>query len=453
MLLTSDQVNGLAPDEASAKAGRALSSERKWVSFGRSGHALWGLCQGSGAQPYQVRVDLADFSSKCSCPSRKFPCKHGLGLLYLYAEKGSLFADEKPCDFLTEWLAGREKRAEQTAQKKAEKAGDIQVDPETLAKRQASQAKRLQSREEKVTVGIADLSVLIQDLVREGLAALSGKPFSYWDTLAARLVDAQAPGLARQISELGSESRSGPNWQERFCNRLAQVHLACQGWGRIATLSEPLQSDLRTFIGFTVAQEEVLSGPGMCDTWSSLAQQVTSEEGLRLCRTWLWSATRKPSVIFQYAYANQPLDMSFVTGRTMEAEVAFFPSATPSRGLIKKTLGELPFRLPSGFASIDAMLADYAGLLCLNPWVDRRPYLLDRVIPTFLDGVWQLQDSAETPGVLQLNIKGKQGWRLLAVSGGHPVSLFGEWNGIQFVPLSVVDASGTLLTLTEDQRE
>ena len=453
MLLASDQVNGLAPDEASAKAGRSLSSERKWVSFGRSGHALWGLCQGSGAQPYQVRIDLTDFTSKCSCPSRKFPCKHGLGLLYLFAEKGALFAEETPCDFLAEWLAGREKRAEQTAQRKAEKAGDIPVDPETLAKRQASQAKRLQSREEKVTVGIADLSMLLQDLLREGLAALSGKPFSYWDNQAARLVDAQAPGLARQISELGSASRSGANWQERFANRLAQVHLACQGWGRIAELPETLQSDLRAFIGFSMGQEEVLSGPGICDVWSSLAQQVTSEEGLRLCRTWLWSVTGKPAVIFQYAYANQPLEISLVTGRTLEAEMAFFPSATPSRGLIKKALGEHPFRVPSGLVSIDAMLADYAVLLSMNPWVDRRPYLLGQVIPAFRNGVWQLQDSAESPGVLSLNIKGKQGWRLLAASGGHPVSLFGEWNGVQFAPLSVIDASGTLLPVTEEQRE
>ena len=32
-------------------------------------------------------------------------------------------------------------------------------------------------------------------------------------------------------------------------------------------------------------------------------------------------------------------------------------------------------------------------------------------------------------------------WKLLAVSGGHPISLFGEWNGIYFEPISIIDNS------------
>ena len=31
----------------------------------------------------QVQVALAELASKCSCPSRKFPCKHGLALLLM----------------------------------------------------------------------------------------------------------------------------------------------------------------------------------------------------------------------------------------------------------------------------------------------------------------------------------------------------------------------------------
>ena len=87
-----ERVAALAPDSASAAAGQSLANVRKWSALGRSDRAIWGLCQGSGKQPYQARVDLAEPAFKCSCPSRKFPCKHGLGLLLLFAKKADAFS-------------------------------------------------------------------------------------------------------------------------------------------------------------------------------------------------------------------------------------------------------------------------------------------------------------------------------------------------------------------------
>ncbi|HPH90283.1 MAG TPA: hypothetical protein PLZ68_05665, partial [Ferruginibacter sp.] len=74
--LTEDQILTLAPDEASKKSGKDLSSPAKWVSKGVNEFALWGEAQGSGSKPYQTQVDLTNIAFKCSCPSRKFPCKH-----------------------------------------------------------------------------------------------------------------------------------------------------------------------------------------------------------------------------------------------------------------------------------------------------------------------------------------------------------------------------------------
>ncbi|QTR06202.1 SWIM zinc finger family protein, partial [Saccharothrix algeriensis] len=47
---------------------------------GRRAGARGGLGAGRGRTPYRVCVDLADRATKCSCPSRKFPCKHALAL-------------------------------------------------------------------------------------------------------------------------------------------------------------------------------------------------------------------------------------------------------------------------------------------------------------------------------------------------------------------------------------
>lgn len=32
--------------------------------------AVWGLCQGSGKDPYQTQIDLIGPAFRCSCPSR-----------------------------------------------------------------------------------------------------------------------------------------------------------------------------------------------------------------------------------------------------------------------------------------------------------------------------------------------------------------------------------------------
>ena len=79
MNLTLEQVEQMAPDAAAAAAGKKLVAAKSWSELGCSPAALWGKCQGSAV--YQVKVDLANLGYNCSCPSRKFPCKHVLGLL------------------------------------------------------------------------------------------------------------------------------------------------------------------------------------------------------------------------------------------------------------------------------------------------------------------------------------------------------------------------------------
>src|SRR5438876_1189186 len=87
-LWTADQVLGLAPDDAAASAGRKLAAPGGWTREGYSERCVWGLVQGSGKTPYQVAIDLQGPAFKCSCPSRKIPCKHVLGLLLRWAQSG-----------------------------------------------------------------------------------------------------------------------------------------------------------------------------------------------------------------------------------------------------------------------------------------------------------------------------------------------------------------------------
>src|SRR5687768_10629876 len=76
---TSEQLAALAPDAASVAAARSVSGPRQWSSAGHDERAVWGTCRG-----YQTAVELAGPAFSCSCPSRKVPCKHALGLLLLW---------------------------------------------------------------------------------------------------------------------------------------------------------------------------------------------------------------------------------------------------------------------------------------------------------------------------------------------------------------------------------
>ena len=88
-----------------------MASIKKWVTLGQDESFAWGECQGSGAKPYQVRFDLSDAASKCSCPSRKFPCKHALGLMLILTSTAGAIPKAPMPAWVTEWVASRTERA------------------------------------------------------------------------------------------------------------------------------------------------------------------------------------------------------------------------------------------------------------------------------------------------------------------------------------------------------
>src|SRR5690606_344095 len=122
---------------------------------------------------------------KCSCPSRKFPCKHGLGLLLLYSRDQNLFSQASEPDWVIDWL---DKRAEREDKKPTKKEKEKTVDPAALAKRQENRTKRVDD-------GISELRLWIHDIIRNGLIDMPGKDPSYFGNASKRMVDAQAPGL------------------------------------------------------------------------------------------------------------------------------------------------------------------------------------------------------------------------------------------------------------------
>jgi hypothetical protein len=442
---TLEQVLALAPDASSAKAGKDLATPRKWVTLGANDTCAWGAIQGSGKNPYQTSVDLTGPAFKCSCPSRKFPCKHGLGLLLILAQQPAALTDRTPPAWTTDWLVKRVEKEEKKVAKA--NAPETPPDPATAARTAAAAEKRAVSREVKVAAGLNELGIWLDDLVRSGLATLPGKPASFWETPAARLVDAQAPGLARRLSALDGITTTGEQWPGRLLREISLLHLACEGWSRMASLPDGTQADLSATLGFTINQQEVLARPGVRDFWVILGQRIEEEERLRVQRTWLWGVkTGQPALCLSFsAGANQPLDISLIPGMTLEAELAFFPGAWPLRALVKQRHGQPETTVPMlPHKTIAAAAALAAAALTANPWTERIPFALAAVTPRRQAQGWIMSDAAGQ--ALPLKISDAKAWVLHSLSGGNPVALAGEWDGEELTPLSVW-AEGRFLRL------
>ena len=441
--ITTDHVLALAPDAASAKSGKGLAVPKAWLTLGQSEGTVWGECQGSGREPYRTQVDLSDLAFRCSCPSRKFPCKHGLGLLLVLAGQPAAVPQATPPPWVEEWLATRAKSAERREQRQQKVA-----DPADEGRRAASQAKAAVAREAKVAAGMQELGIWLRDQMREGLANAPSRAPAAFERIAARMVDAQAPGAARLLRDMGGTPASGEGWQGRLLEQLARLHLLVeghahtqgsgirgQGSGEAAALTHEEQADLRSALGFTMSQEELLRGAGQRDRWLIIGRRVEDEERLKIQRTWLWGQTcAAPALILAFSAAGQPLDYSLLPGASIDADLAFFPSAAPLRALVQQRHGPADglHHLPA--FDIAAALGTYAAALARSPWLERYPLCLGPVTLAQSNGGWHLCDEAGR--TLPLVAQFSRAWELVARSGGQPFALCGEWDGERLTPLS-----------------
>lgn len=435
------RVEQLAPDPASFKAAQGSAKPAKWSHLGRDARLVWGECQGSGSTPYQVRADLVEVTYKCSCPSRKLPCKHTLALLLLLA--GGAVKEGTPPEFVNEWSANRAKRAE-AKQAKAAAASDKPVDSE-------AQAKRIEKRESRIGEGLAQLETWLADIVAEGLAATRAQGEGFWEKMAARLVDAQAPGLARRVREL-SWAAASREWQTELLAGIARLQLLIDGYRALDRLTPPLAAEVRSLIGWTQDQEQLRQREGVRDRWHVIARRQLQDETLTTQTTWLHGTnSRQFALVLEFAVGAQPLPVNYTVGQVLDATLTFFDGEPAMRALEKARHGSEPRRveLPEG-ADVAALQSAFAAMLARNPYIERLPFVLSGVHPMLgTEGRLSLRDEAGRSVPVATSCK--HHWELIALSGGRAVQLFGEWNGRSFDPYCVqLDADLFTLARIED---
>jgi len=423
MNFSEDQILALAPDDSSKKAGKELANPSKWVKREVSDRALWGECQGSGKLPYQTQVDLINVAFKCSCPSRKFPCKHGLGLLLLYGRDQKLFSKTSEPSWVMEWL---EKRGDREEKKTEKKEKEKQADP-------AAQAKRQENRLKRVEDGMAELRLWIQDIIRNGIINIPGKDASYFEGIARRMVDAQASGLAAMVRSLRDINFFADGWHTPFLDQLIRIYLVLEGFTHKENLSAELQDELKTMVGFTQNQDELKNEAGISDQWFVLAKRSDKEENLTTERNWLYGIqSKKYALILQFYVKGQIPEVNLVPGSCIDGELVFFKGANPIRALIKQhaVTSQQPVQ---GFSTWNEVLQSTSGAYAINPWMNYHPVIVENVVPLKNSNQWILKD-AEGGGV-SISHQYSQVWKLMSISGGKPVRLFALGREHSFEPI------------------
>jgi hypothetical protein len=447
---TIEQVAAVAPSPSALVAAEPVADRRRWVQVGGDDRALWGRCSGSGAEPYDTAVDHVDVAWRCTCPSRRHPCKHALALLMLWV-RGQVPDATRPGP-VARWLAGRAKPAAAAATPTAPVPGGTAAVPDAApgagdgaqpSPERPQPAPPDRARDERVArmrEGLVELDRWLDDRMRTGLADPALARYSTWDGLAARLVDARAGALANRVRRLAGVVGAEPEWHAKVLAELGVLHLLAQAGLRVPDLPGDLADAVATATGWQVRQADVLSGVPDTDRWIVAGRSDTREDRIEVRRCWLRGATSgRWAMVLSFAAYRQSLDASLAVGTAVHADLHRYPGGG-LRALVGSRLGEPePLAAPPG-SSIAEACDEIGRAVAAEPWIERYPATV-HAAPARAGGRWVLTDDS---GSLPLLASPRALAVVLAASGGDPALLSVEWTPAGVVPLTVHGADRAL---------
>jgi len=213
--ITEQQILALAPNPAAGANGKKISQKGGFVRLEKSADDTFflGECQGSGKSNYITTADFVEPDApvfRCSCPSRQFPCKHSLALLYEIMA-GKSFKD---CEIPEDILKKREKKRlkeEKAAQaenpaSQTDKGDGTTSKPEgksvSAAKSAKSGAAARTRKRKKQLEGLALTEKMVRELLDAGLGTMGGATLSTYKELSKQLGDYYLPGPQRLLNRL-----------------------------------------------------------------------------------------------------------------------------------------------------------------------------------------------------------------------------------------------------------
>ncbi len=435
MSWTYERIAALAPDRATLDRAVAVAVLRKWRELGHHASLLWGRARSSGVTSYRAVLDLKKQRFYCSCPAAKTPCKHVLALLFLHLhEAGAFRSNAAAPDWVSQWYVQGEEEP-----MSAEEVAALN------RKRRESRERARDQRLESMVAGAVDLEQWLCNLIQHGLAEARQQPGEYWEEMAARMVDAKLGSAGNRIRQWPAILQTD-DWLDALLREIAELYLFVRGLQRLDQLPEALQQTLLATGGVNVKKESVLKGKGWHDHWLVAGQTQGNDGRLSWRRTWLLGEqSARQALLLDFSWGNQPFEEDWRVGAAIEATLFFYPGAYESRALATASQPcSKSFDAPAGTPHLEAFFDAYALAIGANPWRHVFPAYLDQVVPTW--GGEQLLIVDQQQNMVPADTASHDDWRLIALSAGRPLGIFGEWNGKNLTVLSAI-ADGRLIRL------
>ena len=463
MQLDLKTIEALAPDQASLGAAAKLTKRSNWprLETHEKLDLLWGECQGSGSNPYRVVFDTTDHGYKCTCPSRKFPCKHILALAWIGATTPASFqpVDQTP-EWVNDWLGRRRKGGTQPAQAPGASTGKsiddasrpvesaVVEDTAAVERREAAQRRRAEETRNAVSAALDELDQWIADQLRLGLAGFVDACGERCRRIAARLVDLKATALAGRIDELPARLMSlrGEERPDAAIRELGKLVLLAKAWR-----AAPEDAELKRLVSTSETREQVLANADAVQVesdWEVLGEKIeTRRDGLVSHATWLLdlnSGTPRFAVLLDFFPASAGRRSgAFVPGDRFKARLVFYPARHPLRALVAERLGDLPPRAWPAFVTGGASdpLSTCSDFRDSSPWLSEGPVILPAgviLLDERGDGWWQAADDQHG---IALPVAGTLNQILLGVDLTATAAI---WNGARLDLLASQSKMGRL---------
>jgi hypothetical protein len=425
MILSSAQLFQRYPSTSVRAAAIAFSF--RWDTMTGNGNLIWGTYKVPNWEPFYTIVDVIGESFKCTCPSRENPCKHIIALWMLLLEKPESFETQMdPPDWVQKWL---DRNAPKSSKERT--AGELI----------ASDTRKEQSRSERLEImmaGARDLENWLSDLMRSGLSGIAAGDFNT-AAIAARMVDSKLGGLAKKLRQLAGETPGMIEDRESvLLSRTSDLYIAARAIAHLDDLPGLLQQDILTFCGVNTRKDDLLALPSVADEWIVLGQCEGEEEpSLRYRRVWLQGkSTGQLALILDYAFGGADFPYRWQTGKSFRCALTYYPSAFPLRAITRAEPESVDFvRKWEGLDRLSGFAESYATALGMNPLIQVFPACLKQMVPALRQG--QLYAIDQYGAAIPLVRQGIKDWKLLGISAGEPVDIFGEWDGNMLYPLSV----------------
>ncbi len=206
------QIGALAPNANALSNGRKISSGGGFVSRMRSEDDTFymGECKGSGKSNYVVSADFVEDDKpvfRCSCPSRQFPCKHSLALMFEMAAQKDFPVGDIPKDILEK----REKKQAREAKKTDPSEAKKPVSEKSSRAGKAARTKKIKKQLE----GLGLMKQMTDQLMNTGLSSMGSVSLKNYRDLAKQLGDYYLPGPQNYFNRLVLEMEAYQKDQDK----------------------------------------------------------------------------------------------------------------------------------------------------------------------------------------------------------------------------------------------